>query len=103
MATRYRILDTEGRRYLELNTAGTVLPNGEITSSTLRHAHLYAHTGIRTFVLETNRLGQAVNISERDRAYHEVDGWVGFTIDRDEATSWDDAKGYGRVESDDPK
>ena len=97
MATRYRLLDAEGRRYLELHAAGTVLPSGEITSSTLRRAHLYEHLGMRTFVLETNRKGLAINVSEQDPRFHDVDGWTAFTIHRDKATSWDDTRGFGEV------
>lgn len=95
--TNYRLLDAAGRRYLELKGTGTVIPNGSITTTVLRRVNMLEHLGIRTFVIESNcRDGDAWNVSEKDRRFHDVDGWEGFTIWPEDAEEWFEAKGYGR-------
>ena len=98
MTTRYRILDSRGRRYLDLDNIGTVLPTGEVTTTALRESHLDRHAGICAFVMDTYRQGGiAVHVSERDERFNDVGGWVGYTIIREAAVKWDEEVGYGRL------
>ena len=98
--TKYRILDSTGHRYLDILGVGTVIPSGQITTTDLRRVGMYAHLGIRTFLIEsTQDRNVAWHVSERGSRFHDVDGWKGFTIHRADADTWDEAKGYGSVRS----